>query len=86
MKKPVPLAIDERLLEKVQAVAKMTGRSQADVMRLAMEVGLLDLETIKGDVACAIKDQAAKERAALAASILAEDSPTYSSPKRKRAS
>ena len=42
--KPIPIAVPLPLLEKIKKAAEVLGLSQQDTMRLAMRIGLADLE------------------------------------------
>ena len=42
--KPIPIAIPLPLLDKIKRAAELLGLSQQDTMRLAMRIGLADLE------------------------------------------
>lgn len=49
--KPIPIAIPNELLAKIDfAASRMPHKSKQDVMRMAMEFGLLDLEAMNYDV------------------------------------
>lgn len=49
--KPIPLAIPNELLAKIDyATSRMPHKSKQDVMRMAMELGLLDLQAMDYDV------------------------------------
>ena len=56
--KPIPLRLSDDTLEKIQLVARHTGKTQQEVIRLAMEVGLEDLKRCNYDIAGAIVDRA----------------------------
>lgn len=50
--------MDSRLLEKIELAMKETGLSQAEILRLALAVGLEDLKRCDYDIAGAIVDKA----------------------------
>lgn len=56
----VPIRIPERLMAKVVRAAELLDMKQQEVIRLAMEIGLEDLERIRHDPASAIVDAAAR--------------------------
>ena len=56
--KPIPIAIPNELLAQIDRVAGLTNKTRAEVMRLAMEVGLEDLKRCNYGVAGAIVDSA----------------------------
>lgn len=56
--KPVPILIPPDLADKIDQVSTFTGMSKAEIMRLAMRIGLEDLRRCNYDIAGAIVDQA----------------------------
>lgn len=56
--KPIPLRLSDDTLEKIQLVARNTRKTQQEVIRLAMEVGLEDIKRCNYDIAGAIVDRA----------------------------
>jgi predicted DNA-binding protein len=75
--KPVPLAIPNALLDKINLVVEKTGRSKAEVMRLAMEAGLDHLKRIKYAVGEAIVDKSERTKMLNNGTILTEDAADY---------
>ena len=59
---PIPIRLSPALLEKIQLAADLMGRTQQEVMRLAMEVGLEDLKRCNYDLAAAIVDAARADK------------------------
>jgi predicted DNA-binding protein len=55
---PASLRMDERLSAKVEAAMEATGLSQAEILRMALAVGLEDMRRIDYDLASAIVNQA----------------------------
>lgn len=56
--KPTPIAIPNELHEMIEKASKLAGLSKQDTMRLAMRIGLADLERCNYDLAGAILDRA----------------------------
>jgi len=50
--------MDERLMSKVEHAMEATGLSQAEILRMALAVGLEDMRRINYDLAGAIVNQA----------------------------
>jgi predicted DNA-binding protein len=79
------------MLDRIKRAAEKMGKTQQEVMRLAIEVGLADLQRIDFDVAGAVVDKA-KASAAFSqtahtpgmttTALLAENPVSYSSKKR----
>lgn len=82
--KPVPLAIPNELLARVEDVAHRMHRSKQDIMRMAMEVGLEDLKRINYDITAAIVDAVERTKVVPLAAALAEPAATYGAQKIKR--
>jgi metal-responsive CopG/Arc/MetJ family transcriptional regulator len=57
--KPIPLAVSNDLLAKIDQASVLTGRSRSELMRLAIEIGLAELRSVGYDIAGTIH-QAAK--------------------------
>ena len=53
-----PIRIDPELEAKIEEAARLTGFSKADVMRLAMRIGLEDLRRINYDLPSVVLDAA----------------------------
>ncbi len=53
--KPTPIALPNDLNEQIEAVAKLTGLSKQDVMRLCMRIGLVDLKAAENDLPGIVK-------------------------------
>ena len=56
--KPIPLAIPNALLELIDHAADATARTRAELMRLAIEIGIEDLRRIQYNIAGALVTQA----------------------------
>lgn len=75
---PVPIRVTARLLEKIQKAVRETGESQQYIMRLAMDVGLKDLERTDYDVAGAVLKAAdAIASPSLPLTVLADEPAEY---------
>jgi predicted DNA-binding protein len=79
------------MLERIKRAAEKMGKSQQEIMRLAIEVGLVDLQRIDFDVATAIVDKAhssfsqtARTPAMGATALLAEEPASYTTKKKER--
>jgi hypothetical protein len=53
--KPIPIALPSDLLEEIDKAHKLTGLSKADIMRLAMRIGLVDLRAAEHDLPRIVK-------------------------------
>lgn len=53
--KPIPIALPHDLLEQVDQVQHLTGMSKADIMRLCMRIGLVDLRAAEHDLPGIVK-------------------------------
>lgn len=93
--RPIPLAVPDELLCRLDEAAARMGRTRAQIMRDAIEIGLEDLRRCDYDLAGAVVDKAHAHRPATLLSIAAEkpvpvpvapavERVTYS-PARKRA-
>jgi predicted DNA-binding protein len=63
--RPIPLAVPDELLNRLDAVAARMGRTRAQIMRDAIEIGLEDLRRCDYDLAGAVVDKAHAARAKL---------------------
>lgn len=81
--KPVPIALPNALLDKIQKVAGLTGRSQQDIMRLAMEVGLEDLKRINYDLGSAVVDASERTKGIVTVAVIHENAAEYIAPESK---
>ncbi len=63
--RPIPLAVPDELLNRLDEVALRMGRTRAQVMRDAIEIGLEDLRRCNYDLAGAVVDKAHAARARL---------------------
>lgn len=54
--KPIPIALPADLLQQVDDVQHLTGMSKADIMRLCMRIGLIDLRAAEHDLPGIVKD------------------------------
>jgi hypothetical protein len=59
--KPIPVAIPNDLLAEIERVSAITDISKQDIMRLAMRIGLADMDAIEHDAAKLIQ-QAAEDK------------------------
>jgi predicted DNA-binding protein len=55
---PIPLAVPDELLTRLDEAAVRMGRTRAQVMRDAIEIGLEDLRRCGYDIAAAVVDKA----------------------------
>jgi hypothetical protein len=53
--KPIPIALPHDLLQQVDEVQALTGMSKADIMRLCMRIGLIDLKSAEHDLPGIVK-------------------------------
>jgi len=53
--KPIPIALPHDLLQQVDEVQQLTGMSKADIMRLCMRIGLVDLRAAEHDIPGIVK-------------------------------
>jgi|GEM_PF-2742273 len=53
--KPIPIALPHDLLQQVDEVQQLTGMSKADIMRLCMRIGLVDLRAAEHDLPGIVK-------------------------------
>jgi len=53
--KPIPIALPLDLLQQVDEVQHLTGMSKADIMRLCMRIGLVDLRAAEHDIPGIVK-------------------------------
>jgi len=60
--KIMPFRCDDELREKIDTAAEMTGLSKADIMRLAMQIGLIDLKRINYELAQVVSDKADEKK------------------------
>lgn len=63
--RPIPLAVPDDLLNRLDEAALRMGRTRAQVMRDAIEIGLEDLRRCGYDVAGAVVDKAHSAQAKL---------------------
>jgi predicted DNA-binding protein len=63
--RPIPLAVPDELLNRLDEVAMRMGRTRAQIMRDAIEIGLEDLRRCDYDLASAVVDKAHAARAKL---------------------
>jgi predicted DNA-binding protein len=63
--RPIPLAVPDELLNRLDEVAARMGRTRAQIMRDAIEIGLEDLRRCDYDLAGAVVDKAHAARAKL---------------------
>lgn len=49
---------DDEMRKKIDLASNLTGVSKADIMRLAMQIGLSDIERIQHDIPRAIMNEA----------------------------
>lgn len=56
--RPIPLAVPDELLHRLDEVAARMGRTRAQIMRDAIEIGLEDLRRCGYDLAGAVVDKA----------------------------
>ena len=80
--KPLALRVPPALMARVKIAAEALGYSDAEVIRLAVSVGLERLRRINYDLGGAINDAAAGGAESSAALRAAEDSPKYGSKKK----
>ncbi len=63
--RPIPLAVPDELLNRLDEAALRMGRTRAQIMRDAIEIGLEDLRRCGYDLAGAVVDKAQATRAKL---------------------
>ncbi len=63
--RPIPLAVPDELLNRLDEAALRMGRTRAQVMRDAIEIGLEDLRRCNYDLAGAVVDKAHATRTKL---------------------
>ena len=63
--RPIPLAVPDELLNRLDEAALRMGRTRAQIMRDAIEIGLEDLRRCDYDLAGAVVDKAHAARAKL---------------------
>ena len=83
--KPIPIAIPNELLAQIDAAAKATGRTRSELMRLAIEIGIVDLKAINFDIAGTIH-QAAKAKQEIPGYLREESAQYPATGKQKRVS
>lgn len=74
--RPIPLAVPDELLQRLDAVAARMGRTRAQIMRDAIEIGLEDLRLCNYDLAGAVVDKAQAARARLLPIAAEKTAPT----------
>jgi hypothetical protein len=74
---PASLRMDERLLAKVEVAMQATGLSQAEILRIALAVGLEDMRRIDYDIAGAIVDKAKPASSQVSYLKVTEDETPY---------
>lgn len=83
--KPIPIAIPNELLAKIELAAEKLGLSKQDTMREAMKLGLAHYERINWDIQGAVLDASAAKRNIVqmpqpAPAMVAEDSQRSEAP------
>ena len=58
-----PIRMSEELAEKVQEAARRTGLAQADILRMALAIGLEDLKRVDYDIPRLVSEAARPEAA-----------------------
>jgi predicted DNA-binding protein len=74
--KPIPLAIPNQMLARINDLAEKMNKSKAEIMRLAMEVGIADLNRIDWQIGDAVVDASDRVKI-LSTSTLAEAGADY---------
>ncbi len=82
--RPIPLAVPDELLSQLDEAALRMGRTRAQVMRDAIEIGLEDLRRCDYDVAAAVVDKAQAARARLLPIAAEKTAPTPATPPAER--
>lgn len=57
----MPFRCDDEMREKIELASNLTGVSKADIMRLAMQIGLADIERIQHNIPGAIIHEAKRQ-------------------------
>ncbi len=82
--RPIPLAVPDELLNQLDEAALRMGRTRAQIMRDAIEIGLEDLRRCGYDVAGAVVDKAQAARAKLLPIAAEKTAPTPATPPAER--
>ena len=84
--RPIPLAVPDELLNRLDEAALRMGRTRAQIMRDAIEIGLEDLRRCGYDLAGAVVDKAQALRPAAAMLPIAAEktAPTPGTPPAER--
>lgn len=82
--RPIPLAVPDELLNRLDEAALRMGRTRAQIMRDAIEIGLEDLRRCGYDVAGAVVDKAHSAQAKLLPIAAEKTAPTTVTPPAER--
>jgi hypothetical protein len=73
--KPIPVAIPNDLLAEIERVSDLTQISKQDIMRLAMRIGLADMDALGADIAKVIQQAAEDKGTSFSAWAKAQNTP-----------
>jgi len=74
-----PIRMSPALLAKVTEASRLTGMSQADVLRLCLAIGLEDLKKVKFDLAKLVSDVASSQGVEKLPILKVAEAPPYGS-------
>jgi predicted DNA-binding protein len=94
--KPIPIALPNDLVDRIKKASEAMGKSQQEVMRLALGIGLEDLARIDYNIESAIvnaakgassySSQTAPKSVMAASALLSEEPQSYTAKPKKKAS